>query len=71
MFDIEVVTYRPQGSITEELIALFLGGAPQLRNEELVYSGTDKYRLKTITTGKVFIQLSVLLKDFGKYGLNW
>jgi B9 domain-containing protein 2 len=48
-----------------------LGGAPQLRNEEIVYSGTDKYRLKTITTGKIFVQLSIIFKDFGKYGLNW
>ena len=50
---------------------MFLGGAPQFRNEELIYSGNDKYRLTTITTGKIYVHLGIILKDFNKYGITW
>eukprot|EP01116_Phalansterium_solitarium_P002649 TRINITY_DN12798_c0_g1_i1.p1 TRINITY_DN12798_c0_g1~~TRINITY_DN12798_c0_g1_i1.p1 ORF type:complete len:177 (-),score=16.33 TRINITY_DN12798_c0_g1_i1:124-654(-) len=70
-FDLEIVTWRPEGSLLEELKAYFLGGVPHLRNDNLVVQGGDRYRLKTVPMGKVFLQIGVILKDFAKYGVHW
>ncbi|PRP84857.1 hypothetical protein PROFUN_07511 [Planoprotostelium fungivorum] len=70
-FTLEVACWRPQGTFYEELRHHFLGGAPQLRNPELVYSGEDRYRLKTVTMGTVHLQLSVVFKDFARHGIQW
>jgi B9 domain-containing protein 2 len=46
-----------------------LGGTPQLRNDELVVSGADRYRLKTVSAGKVYANLTVVFKDFAQFGI--
>eukprot|EP00026_Physarum_polycephalum_P019312 Phypoly_transcript_21272.p1 GENE.Phypoly_transcript_21272~~Phypoly_transcript_21272.p1 ORF type:complete len:176 (+),score=17.78 Phypoly_transcript_21272:55-582(+) len=70
IFDLDCVTWRPQGSISDEITAFFLGGTPQLANDELVVSGADRYRLKTISMGTVHIHISIIHRDFAKYGIS-
>jgi B9 domain-containing protein 2 len=68
---IEIVTWRPKGTFVEEWTAWFLGGTPQLKNSDIVSSSADRTKLKTITMGKVQLNLAVMFKDVEKYGLKW
>lgn len=69
---ISCVTWRPLGSWQEQLAQMFVGGGPQLRNPDLIYSGADRYRLHTEAMGTVDLELGVIMKNFDKYGVeNW
>jgi B9 domain-containing protein 2 len=49
---------------------MFLGGGPQLRNPDLIYSGADRYHLRTVAMGNVQMQLNVILRNFDKFGIE-
>lgn len=56
---------RPsQGSLGERLAAFFLGGNPRLKYEELIHTPGDRFRLNTVASGVVQLQLGVVVKDF-------
>jgi B9 domain-containing protein 2 len=69
--DIECPTWRPVGTARERLTQAFLGGGPQLRNPDLIYSGSDRYHLRTQTMGRVHLQLGVITRNFEKYGIEF
>jgi hypothetical protein len=46
-----------QGSLGERITSFFIGGAPCLRVEEVVYSPGDRFRLQTVSGGVVHLQL--------------
>lgn len=46
-----------QGSLGERITSFFIGGAPCLRVEEVVYSPGDRFRLQTVSAGVVHLQL--------------
>lgn len=46
-----------QGSVGEQIAQFFVGGAPRLRVEEVIYSPGDRYRLQTVSGGVVHLQL--------------
>ena len=52
------------------LLAFFLGGGPELRNESIIHSSRDRQRLRTEATGTVHIRLGVLLRNFDKFGVE-
>lgn len=58
------------GTWREEFFRYFLGGGPQLRMPDLVYSGTDRYKLQTVTAGIVHIEIGIVLRNFRKYGIE-
>lgn len=49
----------------------FLGGGPQLRNPDVIYNGADRYRLQTVAMGKVHLSLSIILRNFDQYGVEY
>ncbi|XP_069677121.1 B9 domain-containing protein 2-like isoform X1 [Periplaneta americana] len=67
---LDCVTWRPVGSLQDQFVQYFLGGGPQLKNPDLVYSGNDRYRLQTETMGTVHLELGVILRNFDKYGIE-
>lgn len=67
---LECMTWRPVGSTQEELQTFFVGGTPSLRNSDSVYSGFDRYKLSTRAMGKVHIKLSLIFRNFEKYGIE-
>ncbi|XP_034234571.1 B9 domain-containing protein 2 isoform X2 [Thrips palmi] len=67
---VDVVTWRPIGSLTEQFKQHFLGGGAQLKSPDLVHSATDRYRLQTETMGTVHLELSVILRNFTKFGVE-
>eukprot|EP00164_Ancoracysta_twista_P001355 GFYU01001765.1.p1 GENE.GFYU01001765.1~~GFYU01001765.1.p1 ORF type:complete len:177 (+),score=25.31 GFYU01001765.1:180-710(+) len=70
MFDVECVTWRPLGTVAEETKAFFLGGTPQLKSSDLVTSGGDRFRLRTVAMGAVHLKLGIMLKDFDKHSVK-
>lgn len=67
---VDVLTWRPIGTLTEQFRQYFLGGGAQLKSPDLVHSATDRYRLQTETMGSVHLELSVILRNFTKFGVE-
>ncbi|XP_014666947.1 PREDICTED: B9 domain-containing protein 2-like [Priapulus caudatus] len=68
--ELECATWRPVGSLREQISQYFLGGGLQLRNPDLVYSGVDRYKLHTQAMGKVQLHLGLVFRNFDKYGME-
>ena len=58
------------GTMREQISQVFLGGGPQLRNPDLIYSGADRYQLRTMAMGKVHLTLGLIMRNFDKYGIE-
>eukprot|EP00736_Rhodelphis_marinus_P002029 Rmarinus@m.24156 len=69
-FRFDCVTWRPEGDFWTEVKAFFIGGTPQLKDSSLVDDPTDRYRMRTVSTGEVQLSLSVLLRGTEKYGIH-
>eukprot|EP01135_Chromosphaera_perkinsii_P002039 Nk52_evm86s215 gene=Nk52_evmTU86s215 len=69
-YDLDVATWKPAGSIGEQITSYFVGGGPRLQNKELIYSNNDRYRLRTVAAGKVHVQLGVIVRNFEKHGVE-
>ena len=63
-------TWCPTGTADDQVKRMFIGGGPQLRNPDLIYSGADRYHLKTMAMGNVHIHVGVMLRNFDKYGIE-
>lgn len=63
-------TWRPAGTFREQVSQYFVGGGPQLKNPDLIYSGADRYRLNTVAMGNVHMNIGVVLRNFDKYGIE-
>ncbi|KAF1315098.1 B9 domain-containing protein 2, partial [Globisporangium splendens] len=63
---LSVALWRPIGSAKEELEARFLGHTPELVTDEVVFNSAwaERCRLQTIATGKVHLQVGILLRNF-------
>jgi hypothetical protein len=49
--------------------AYFLGATPQLKNMDMITNPSDRFRLETITMGKVYLELSILTRNFEANGV--
>ncbi|XP_046675272.1 B9 domain-containing protein 2 [Homalodisca vitripennis] len=67
---LECCTWRPIGTYKEEFQQYFLGGGVQLQDPELVYSGCNRYKLHTQTMGTVHVEMSIILRNFEKFGIE-
>ncbi|KAB5548961.1 hypothetical protein PHYPO_G00061690 [Pangasianodon hypophthalmus] len=67
---LQCVTWRPVGTWQEQLAQMFVGGGPQLRSSDLIYSGADRYRLHTEAMGTVELELCIILRHFERYGVE-
>jgi B9 domain-containing protein 2 len=63
---LSVSTWRPMGSLHEEVTAYFLGGTPQLRDVNVLFAKawSDRCRLSTSSSGTIRINLDVVLRNF-------
>ncbi|XP_002736715.1 B9 domain-containing protein 2-like [Saccoglossus kowalevskii] len=68
--DVECVTWRPTGQFREQISHNFVGGGPQLRNPDLVYTSSDRDLLHTVGMGKIHLQLGIILRNFDKFGVE-
>ena len=60
-----------KGTFTEELMIQFIGGGVELADPEAVQSGNDRFRLRTVATGVVHLELGLVFRDFKKFGIEY
>lgn len=58
------------GRFYDKFTEYFIGGGPQLRAPEVIFSGTDRFRLNTEPMGTVHLELNIIQKNFKKYGVE-
>ncbi|EOD25780.1 hypothetical protein EMIHUDRAFT_205908 [Emiliania huxleyi CCMP1516] len=63
----EVQTWRPCGTLREQITSFFLGGVPTLKHREVISSSFDRFRLHTETAGAVSLRLCIVTKGLGRY----
>ena len=71
--EIECATWRPLGSVKDQITSYFVGGSLQLKNPDLFNANSidELYRLKTVSMGKVHLRVNVILRNFEKYGVEF
>lgn len=57
-------------SFWDELTDKFHGGGFALNRSDLIYSGNDRYRISSKSSGKVAVELMVIFQNFSKYGIE-
>ena len=68
--ELECATWRPVGTLFEQMEAFFVGGSPQVKGAEVVYTAGDRYRLRTESAGYVLVSVSVILRNFHTFGVE-
>jgi B9 domain-containing protein 2 len=70
---LECRTWRPTGTSTEEMLNFFIGGAPRLRSDEILFAKAfeDRCRINTVGHGMVSFDVTVLLKHFQGAGIDF
>ncbi|XP_065176797.1 B9 domain-containing protein 2-like isoform X1 [Sycon ciliatum] len=67
---LQCVTWKPRGTARDQLSSFFLGGAAQLKDEGTVVNAAQRCQLHTVSSGTVQINVSVLLRNFDKFGVE-
>lgn len=57
-------------SLWDEVTDKFHGGGFSLNKSDFIYSGSDRYRITTKTSGSVSVDLMIVLQNFSKYGIE-
>lgn len=68
-YDLEVLTWRPEGSTYEKAMSFFLGANPELVYKDMVLSGNDRFGMQTISAGRVELRVGIIVKDFNLHGV--
>jgi B9 domain-containing protein 2 len=67
---LEVATWRPLGSASQELSAFFLGGVPHLSDPgHMLLEAGARHVLGTVTSALVQVELQVLVRGFESQGV--
>lgn len=51
-------------------MSFFVGGAPRLRMEEVIYTPGDRFRLQTVAKGVIHLQLGMQLVQIAPLSAN-
>ncbi|XP_052768884.1 B9 domain-containing protein 2-like [Mya arenaria] len=70
MHNIECQTWKPSGTYREQITQSFLGGGPQLKNPDLIYSSALRCKLVTTAMGTIHLKIGVILRNFDKFGIE-
>ena len=72
--EIECPIWRVVGSTLEEAYSFFLDITPSLRDTNLISNTLHlqhRHKICTLSVGKIKIKISVLLRNFEKFNLEW
>ena len=61
----------PEGTDLQQVTSYFVGGAPRLKHENIIYSPGDRFRLRTKSTGVIHVHFQLVLKNFERYGVKF
>ncbi|XP_066256462.1 B9 domain-containing protein 2 [Euwallacea similis] len=68
---LDCYTWRPIGSLRDRFVQFFLGGGPQIKYPELIFSPDKRYRLSTEAMGVVTFEVDLILRNFSNYGVEY
>ncbi|NXX87424.1 B9D2 protein, partial [Urocolius indicus] len=74
--ELRVPTWKPLGGeVWERFRSFWLGGGPQLKDPTGIMMNSDgppgqRWRLRSESSGTVLLQLGLLLRHFGRYGVQ-
>ena len=71
--EVEVQTWRPLGTHMQEFASFFVGGAPKLKEMDVVFrkAWESRCHLFTASSGAVHLSLDVILKNFADNNVEW
>ncbi|KAI8848595.1 B9 domain-containing protein 2-like protein [Chytridium lagenaria] len=67
---VECVTWRPSGTVIDQLYSFFLGATPQLKNLDIIHNPADRFRLQTVSMGKIHMEIGIIVRNFEGYGVG-
>lgn len=67
---IECHTWKPVGNYLDQVYSLFTSGSLRLQNSDVIFDGTDRFRLQTETAGKIVLELYIILRNFTRFGVE-
>jgi hypothetical protein len=59
-YKLDIPCWRPKADFFDKLI----GAHPELVNKDVLISSDSRFGMKTESTGKVFLEIGVIVKDF-------
>jgi len=62
----EIVCWRPKAGLWDRMI----GAYPELLYKDVIISSNSRLGFKTESTGKIIVEISVVLKDFMNHGVK-
>ncbi|XP_037959524.1 B9 domain-containing protein 2 [Teleopsis dalmanni] len=69
---LEIPTWKiAPTSFLESVQEKFGGGGLALSKADLVFTGLERYKLQTRTSGKILIDLYLICRNFAKYGVEY
>lgn len=68
---LDCYTWRPLGTLRDRFVQYFLGGGPQIKYPDLIFSPEKRYRLSTEAMGVVTLELDLILRNFNNYGVEY
>lgn len=68
---LDCYTWRPVGSLRQRFVEFFLGGGIHLKFPDVIFSSGERYKLSTEAMGVVSFELSVILRNFTNYGVEY
>lgn len=67
---LECFTWKPVGNYVDQVYSLFTGGSLRLQNSDIVRDGSDRFRLQTEASGKLIVELYVVMRNFERFGVE-
>lgn len=67
---VSCLTWRPTGSLADEIVSLFTAGNLRLEQPDIVSQSTDRFRLQTESSGSLTIDLYLMTRNFEKFGVE-
>ncbi|KAL0230178.1 hypothetical protein PCE1_003740 [Barthelona sp. PCE] len=68
--EVEVATWKPIGTLSQQWSSFFIGNTPQLSNEEFVFGDSSRYELNTESSGTVLLDINVVTRNFKQHGIE-
>ncbi|XP_055384356.1 B9 domain-containing protein 2 [Condylostylus longicornis] len=69
---VEINTWRiSPNNFWDKIKDKFYSGGFALSKSDLIHSGIERYKLQTRSSGKVIIDLSLIFRNFAKYGIEF
>lgn len=65
-FKLDIMCWRPAAGFFDKLI----GAYPELKYRDILLSTDSRFGLRTESTGKVYLEFSVMTKDFHLHGVK-